>query len=149
MGAQRQLLKRWRVTEDVAQRRANWIRMLGFQGFNEYLESPLWGSIYARVIQRDKGRCRYCKSETKCTQFLRYEIEQLSGRDISQIFTVCWSCLYQEDPSDREKRLHREKREARQRKINRLIREQNADRFSVERKRKTFPGVLPPGSRRL
>lgn len=142
------LIKRWRVSPEVAQKRSNWLCVLGFESFDEYLHSPLWAGIKARALKRDGGKCCYCHAPSVYANLIRFELENLNGKDLSGVRTICGQCLFHEDPRDRQRRMKREVKSKRNDELQRLIREQRYD-MSGRRQKWDSLADWKPGSKRL
>jgi len=61
-------------------------------GYDEYLLSPLWRKISARVMKRDGGLCCRCGGAASAVHHRRYTEAVLAGEDDSQLVAVCDDC---------------------------------------------------------
>lgn len=60
--------------------------------YRAYLASPLWQRIKARVLKRDKHRCRSCGRKAWQVHHGQYGQAVMEGRDDSWLFSLCGSC---------------------------------------------------------
>lgn len=70
------------------------VRLLGFDGYLQYLQSELWKTIRARVLARDKGVCLLCGEPATEVHHVRYTRETLRGDDDTRLASLCRSCHY-------------------------------------------------------
>lgn len=68
--------------------------VLGYSSYADYLQSDLWRTIRARVLQRDAHACRDCgvMDEPLMVHHLSYDLVVLEGHDDRQLLTVCEYC---------------------------------------------------------
>jgi hypothetical protein len=74
-------LDRWRI-----------VRGLGFQNYNDYLQSELWSRIRSRVIRKSRGMCSMCEGRANQVHHTRYTKENLSGANINHMIASCEDC---------------------------------------------------------
>lgn len=60
--------------------------------YKEYLASPLWAEIRAKVLERDGGLCRICGDKAHAVHHSSYGKHTLSGRNLVSLFSVCSPC---------------------------------------------------------
>jgi hypothetical protein len=72
--------------------RDDWLRLMGFQSYREYLASPLWSEVRKRVFYF-KGRiCYLCGKAATQVHHTRYHKNDLSGRKLKFLFPICGEC---------------------------------------------------------
>lgn len=92
---------RWRGLNNPYSYRNDNLRQLGFGSYYEYLRSPLWAEIRARVLA-DGPMCARC-AKRKATQVHHrsYDKATLKGESLESLNAVCAKCHRQvERPSD-------------------------------------------------
>jgi hypothetical protein len=83
--------------------------VLGFTSYRAYLASELWASIRARVIRRDKSKCRRCGRNKSNLQVHHraYDPATLRGDCLDALMAVCDRCHKKaERPKDRSRSGH-------------------------------------------
>ena len=85
-------LKRDRIMREALEESMYAHRQLGFPSYAIYLKSELWASIRQRVFERDGNSCVLCQRHASCAHHRSYDIETMSGRDISMIMSLCGHC---------------------------------------------------------
>lgn len=65
---------------------------LGFGSYASYLDSDLWKSIRAKVLIRDKRRCRCCKEPAFQVHHDSYGEATLRGDAFDRLFAICEKC---------------------------------------------------------
>ncbi len=76
-----------------AERRTSLYR-LGFRSYEEYLASPLWKGIKAKVSVSNKGgKCKVCKNN-RAVEFHHksYDLQVMQGLDLRKILPICREC---------------------------------------------------------
>ena len=68
------------------------VRSLGFDGFDEYLASPLFASVRARVFGERGEACVRCSNPATEVHFARHTRATLSGRSLDDLYPVCRDC---------------------------------------------------------
>lgn len=64
---------------------------LGFPDYATYLESPLWRSVRASVLARDRRRC-LCGKRANQVHHRRYDEQTLRGETLEHLVSVCRPC---------------------------------------------------------
>lgn len=73
--------------------RGRLIRQLGLgQTYAEYLASPRWQGIRARVMQRDAGLCQVCGAKATQVHHQRYRRDNLLGLSLAHLIAICGDC---------------------------------------------------------
>lgn len=65
---------------------------LGYRCYREYLCSPLWSGIRARVFKEKGIGCRGCGKRATSIHHMSYRTDVLRGLNIIPLFPVCESC---------------------------------------------------------
>lgn len=68
------------------------LKELGFASYKKYLNSPLWESIRLAVLSRDKHKCFGCGRQAKQVHHMAYTLDNLAGRDLSRLRSLCGGC---------------------------------------------------------
>lgn len=82
----------------------------GFLSYGSYLNSPAWANKRREALERDKGRCSQCDSETKL-QVHHLHYETLGEEKLDSLETLCKGC--HERQHNRKKSKGRKKRKNR------------------------------------
>lgn len=69
------------------------LKALGFASYKEYLKSPLWAEVRARIMARDGG-CVTCRKPAYTVHHITYSESVLQGLDDSQLVSTCRGCHY-------------------------------------------------------
>ncbi len=72
--------------------RQNILYSLGFNTYENYLNSELWGTIRTRVFERDGHKCISCHSWATQVHHTNYSKDTMTGQDISGLISVCRNC---------------------------------------------------------
>jgi 5-methylcytosine-specific restriction endonuclease McrA len=72
--------------------RNEWLRLLGFKSYREYLRSDLWKSIRVRVYAAKGGNCFLCGKPATELHHNRYYRTDLIGKKLRYINPVCREC---------------------------------------------------------
>jgi|694.fasta_scaffold01126_10 hypothetical protein len=64
----------------------------GIRTYAEYLASPLWHSIRARVRIRDQHTCQCCGREAVCVHHIDYHAKTLRGKRLTSLISLCGEC---------------------------------------------------------
>lgn len=116
---------------DQYERRNEVLHSLGFQSYKDYLCSPLWRLIRARVFQQKGRLCLLCGSSATELHHHRYHRNDLIGKKTKFIDPICRECHEKiEFSSGRKNKLH-EAKIAFQR-IRSDRRQETLDRLAVE-----------------
>lgn len=67
-------------------------RRLGFLGYDDYLNSPKWARIRARVMDRDGHKCRKCGGPAEVVHHTAYSKTVLKGKQDWRLVSLCHSC---------------------------------------------------------
>lgn len=67
-------------------------KQLGFATYQDYLNSPLWKGIRARVLIRDGNKCRLCQRNAEQVHHRAYDYATMSGCCIDRLISICESC---------------------------------------------------------
>ena len=65
---------------------------MGYWSYHEYLESPVWRTIRAAVIQRQGGLCLICAKQATQVHHLDYSVSTLEGENPMGIMVLCAKC---------------------------------------------------------
>ena len=86
---------------------------LGFGSYASYLDSELWKSIRAKVLIRDKRRCRCCLEPAFQVHHDSYGESTLKGDSFDRLFSICESChrKLEFEPSGRKRLFNEVRRE--------------------------------------
>lgn len=87
--------KRWRGVKKKADNysgRNMVLRKAGFQSYRDYLASSIWSSIRSRVLERDRGQCKLCKTKACAIHHRFYSRSNLKGSNLSGLVSVCPTC---------------------------------------------------------
>jgi len=85
--------------------RGRLIRQLGLgQTYAEYLASPRWQGIRARVMQRDAGLCQVCGKAATQVHHQRYRRDNLLGLSLAHLIAICGDCHRIVEFSDRKRK---------------------------------------------
>jgi hypothetical protein len=70
------------------------LKRMGFNSYREYLESPLWKSIRAKVLARDRCKCLKCGQEAREVHHKSYERGVLLGWASKRrhLISLCRAC---------------------------------------------------------
>lgn len=68
------------------------LAILGFSSYDSYLQSPLWTTIRSCVLRRDKHICCGCGEKATQVHHSLYDMETLSGRDLTHLHSICREC---------------------------------------------------------
>lgn len=68
------------------------IERLGFATYPEYLASPLWKGIRAKVLARDKHSCVRCHEKAVQVHHLQYSMDTLRGDCLDFLASLCRAC---------------------------------------------------------
>jgi hypothetical protein len=68
------------------------LKHLGFQSYQEYLQSDLWKSIRERVLVRDNRICKACNAQANTVHHLIYNFKVLSGEFDDALVALCIDC---------------------------------------------------------
>jgi len=71
------------------------LRGLGYESYSEYLLSPLWASIRARVYSLKGRTCRLCPHVAEVCHHQSYAPAVLRGDDITHILPLCRRCHHE------------------------------------------------------
>lgn len=77
--------------DEYAKRNAT-LKQLGFASYREYLESPLWAEIRARVFRLKGSECFLCGGAATQLHHNRYRLEELTGDNLKEIKPLCRPC---------------------------------------------------------
>jgi hypothetical protein len=71
------------------------LRIIGFNTYEEYLESDLWKRIQDKVLTNASKICivKGCKHEATEVFCSKYNLETLKGNDLSALTPICFDCL--------------------------------------------------------
>lgn len=64
------------------------VGLLGFASYADYLDSPLWASIRAKVT----GACVRCGKERRQVHHAAYDLETLKGERFDTLIPACQGC---------------------------------------------------------
>jgi hypothetical protein len=67
-------------------------RLLGFEDYRAYLESPLWRRIKRRIFKRDNRVCIRCQGKANRVHHRSYTLEVMQGNDDEQLASICDGC---------------------------------------------------------
>ncbi len=84
-------LKHRRKTPDY-EIRAVALRKLGFRCYRDYLDSPLWRKIRAKVLPRNEGRCAFCGAPATQVHHRAYTYRVLRGLKPNLLVQCCGTC---------------------------------------------------------
>lgn len=85
------------------QRRNAYLKRLGFANYREYLKSPLWKSISAKVRTTRKA-CLLCRGHHKLeVHHKRYTRDNLRGKSLKWLCVLCHNCHTQVSKLEKER----------------------------------------------
>ena len=84
--------KRSRIVEKRKDSKADRLRRLGFETYNEYLASDLWHTIREFVRAHKGSKCVKCGRLADTIHHARYDMETLRGRTLEWLWPVCKQC---------------------------------------------------------
>lgn len=73
-------------------KRARSLKKLGFDSYEEYLKSNLWKEVKRRVFREFGNNCLLCPAHAETVHHNRYNIADLSGRNLRHVVPICHSC---------------------------------------------------------
>ncbi|KKM74076.1 hypothetical protein LCGC14_1404030 [marine sediment metagenome] len=76
------------------------IKSLGFDSYQDYLDSGFWKAIRNRILKRDLNSCTICGSPANQVHHLRYTPKVLLGIKTKWLKSICSSCHYTVEFSD-------------------------------------------------
>ncbi len=65
---------------------------LGYRSYTEYLASPLWASIWARMIGEKGASCSVCGKVATQVHHMSYHMDVLKGVNTKPLKPVCRVC---------------------------------------------------------
>lgn len=68
------------------------LRSLGFDSYQNYLQSELWGQIRGQVLSRDSFTCCVCKKFATEVHHRSYTKAGLTGESLNSMQSVCGDC---------------------------------------------------------
>lgn len=84
-------LKHRRKTPDY-EIRAGALSKLGFRSYQDYMASPLWRKIRAKVLPRAGGRCAFCGERATQVHHRAYTYRVLKGQKPNLLVQCCGDC---------------------------------------------------------
>lgn len=72
--------------------RDRWLKKMGYPSYTAYLDSELWQSIRAKVLERDKGLCRVCDKPARSVHHDDYSPNVLRGKFLKPLYSLCHGC---------------------------------------------------------
>lgn len=72
--------------------RDEFLKSIGFDSYQSYLESDLWESIRSRAMKKGKKLCAVCKNAAIEVHHKSYSEDVLSGKNISLLICLCRTC---------------------------------------------------------
>lgn len=72
--------------------RNEWLRLLGFANYQEYLASDLWKNIRREVYKAKGHDCFLCGNQAQALHHNRYHKNDLTGKRMKFIFPICNLC---------------------------------------------------------
>ena len=79
--------------EDYASRNFT-LKKLGFNTYKDYLKSPLWKRIRAKVLTHANYTCEICRSKANQVHHSRYHRNDLLGKTLKFLHALCEDCHY-------------------------------------------------------
>lgn len=79
---------------------------LGFKTYTEYLASPLWASIRAKVIRPGTRCAGGCERYATQVHHGKYTLAVLKGRDLRHLYPVCGGCHLSSEFTARGEKLN-------------------------------------------
>ena len=64
-------------------------KKLGYDNYQEYLDSPLWARIRKRVFVKYGGKCAVCKKKAQQVHHRSYALKVMKGSDIEPLIALC------------------------------------------------------------
>jgi ribosomal protein S14 len=74
------------------QKRNRRLEKLGYESYEEYLQSNLWNSIRSRVMTRDQQKCRICGGRASNVHHWGYREPTLLGKCLLELWALCRKC---------------------------------------------------------
>jgi len=69
------------------------IEIMGFESYEEYLDSPLWHNIRGKIKKRFKNKCQACGSKKKLNvHHTKYGYKILYGDSFKGLYLLCQNC---------------------------------------------------------
>lgn len=68
------------------------LRDMGFDSYQQYLQSDKWAAIRSRALLKNQGRCFKCGRQATQVHHSRYEHKGLSGQSLRHLWPVCAKC---------------------------------------------------------
>ena len=65
---------------------------MGFQSYNDYLQSDLWAGIKCRALSQFGRTCSICKTNTNLIHHRNYTKENLTGQSLEWLVPICGDC---------------------------------------------------------
>lgn len=65
---------------------------LGYDNYAQYLRSDKWKCIRMRTLSRDEATCVICGKKANTVHHLEYSEENLSGADLTGLYSLCAGC---------------------------------------------------------
>jgi len=64
-------------------------KKLGYDNYQEHLDSPLWARIRKRVFVKYGGKCAVCKKKAQQVHHRSYALKVMKGDDIEPLIALC------------------------------------------------------------
>ena len=80
---------------------------LGFENYDEYLESKFWRLIKDAILKRDKNKCSFCNESATQVHHTSYARPTIIAERTHHLYSTCRSCHYKCHFSPRNKKLYR------------------------------------------
>lgn len=84
--------KRERFVSRAYRARAYALKSMGFESYQDYLQSSLWKQIRRRALDRDGGKCCVCGGTANQVHHQTYSIDVLTGKNIRPLKSLCDAC---------------------------------------------------------
>ena len=79
-------------TIGLYQKRAQTLKQLGFESYDQYLASSLWKNIKAKAYKQHGAKCRCCPAMASLFHHKHYGHDILAGRNLQGLVPLCHDC---------------------------------------------------------
>jgi 5-methylcytosine-specific restriction endonuclease McrA len=79
------------------------LKKAGFASYRDYLSSPTWWKIRARVMEKAGGKCRICGGKAAQAHHVFYSRSNLKGSNLTGVVAICRQCHEEVEFTDGKK----------------------------------------------